>query len=100
MRVPITDRHLKSIELPPPGRSRLDYDTDPHYRGFAVCVTATGSISFRCVYTTREGESRRHVFGHFPAIPRFTLARSRAIGRCIACGILSACLWANRIRSR
>ena len=68
MRVAITDKYLKSIELPPPGRSRLDYDTDPHYRGFAVCVTAAGSISFRCVYTTPQGESRRHVFGHFPAM--------------------------------
>lgn len=83
MRVPITDKYLKNIDVPPPGRSRLDYDTDPHYRGFAICVTATGSISFRCVYTTPEGESRRHVFGHFPAmsvaLARKEFARLRLI---------------------
>lgn len=83
MRVPLNDKYLKGIELPPAGRSRFDYDTDPFYRGFAICVTATGSISFRCVYTTPKGESRRHVFGHFPAmsvaVARKEFARLRLV---------------------
>ncbi|MBJ6980376.1 DUF4102 domain-containing protein [Luteimonas sp. MC1572] len=41
---------------------------EPPLPGFAICVTAKGSISFRCVYTTKTKESRRYVFGHWPAL--------------------------------
>ncbi len=75
MKIRVTDRYLKTITLPSPGKMRMDYDTE--LRGFAVRVTGGGSKTFVLTYMFR-GAERRLTIGRFPALT-VELARRRAL---------------------
>lgn len=75
MKIHITDKYLRSVALPAPGKMRMDYDTQ--FRGFAVRVTGAGSITFLLSYMLR-GAERRHMIGRYPALT-VELARRRAL---------------------
>jgi Arm domain-containing DNA-binding protein len=75
MKLRITDRYLKTMQLPPSGKMRMDYDTE--LRGFSVRVTGAGSKTFLLTYMF-DGVERRHTIGRFPALT-VELARRRAL---------------------
>jgi integrase len=75
MKVRITDKYLKTMTLPAPGKMRMDYDTE--LRGFAVRATGAGAKTFVLAYMF-GGAERRLTVGRYPALT-VELARRRAL---------------------
>lgn len=74
-KIRITDKHLRSMQPPSPGKNAMDYDTE--LRGFAVRITSSGARTFILSYAFK-GIERRFPFGRYPAMSA-EAARRRAL---------------------
>jgi integrase len=64
MAVKLTEQVIKSL-VPPGTGNRITYDTE--VSGFGARITAASVISFIVNYRNRDGVSRRHTIGRYPA---------------------------------
>lgn len=74
---PLDEKFVKNLQ-PPPSGSKLYFDTEdavPHVRGFAVRISASGTITFVLNYFV-DGDAKRYTLGRWHK-HEYTVAQAR-----------------------